>query len=140
MIRFSVSGCALVELGSYMSENDMMQIINDHADIRKMAKNVEFIIRTGDRIIEASEDAFYWNGGKARHFEIGDVRWKHLERIAQFAHITIQQGSWYFSFANRWGIGYWYSSDMLKVGWHHGEDPEAIDHNQAMYKRRDYGG
>ena len=122
-----------------MSENDMMQIINDHADNRKMAKNVEFIIRTGDQIIEASEEHFYWNGGKARHFEIGDVRWKHLERIAQFAHITIQQGSWYFAFANRWGIGYWYSRDMLKVGWHHGEDPAAIDHNQAMYKRRDYG-
>ena len=116
----------------------MMETVEMFKDTREQDKNVEFIIRTGDRIIEASEESFYMNGGKARTWEIIDPRWIHLKRIRKYAYITIQQGSWYFTFSAQENIGFWYSGDMLSVGWHHGEDPQAIDHNAAMYQKRDF--
>ena len=140
MIRFSISGCAIVDINSYQSEKQMMKTVDMFKDARPGQKNVEFVLNTGDRIVEASEEAFYYNGGKARRFEIGDMRWRHLTEIAKHAFVTVQQGSWYFSFSAKAGVGFWYSGDMLKVGWWHGANPEAIDHNSAMYARRDYGG
>ncbi len=143
MIQFSTSGCALVEVVSYQPEGQMMRTVNRFADTRKQEKNVEFILRTGERIIEASDESFYYNGGKARTFTIGEPQWRHLRRLSEHAYITIQQGSWYFSIARFYegsfeGVGFWYSGDMLKVGWHHGEDPQVIDHNAAMYQKRDF--
>ena len=139
MIRFSTSGCAIVDVDGYMSEQDMFDCIDMFKDNREQKKNVEFVIRTGYPIIDASEDSFQYNGGKARSFEIKDLRWRHLKRIGKLAFVTIQQGSWYFTFSAKEGVGFWYSGDMLNVGWWHGEEVQAIDHDKYTMTRRDYG-
>lgn len=138
MIRFSVSGCAIIELDQWTGLEEMFKYIDMFKDERDMDKNVEFVIRTPDRILDVNDEPFYYNGGKARTFTITDVRWKHLKRVAKMAFVTVQQGSWYFTFAKEEGIGYWYSGDMLSVGWWHGEQVQPMDHQEFMYKRRDY--
>jgi hypothetical protein len=108
-------------------------------DERDMPKNVEFLIRTPDRILDVSDEPFYLNGGKARLFTITDPRWTHLKDIAREAFVTVQQGSWYFTFGAQEGTGFWYSGDMLSLGWWHGET-NPIEHTDMMYTRRDYAG
>jgi hypothetical protein len=137
MIRFSASGCAIVDVDSYQSKAQMLRTIEMFEEERPDQKNVEFVIDVGYPIVNVSEDSFYYNGGKARTYEIEDIKWAHLNQIATQAYVTIKQGGWYFTIARN-NIGFWYSADMLALGWWHGETKLELDHHDMMYTRRDY--
>lgn len=137
MIRFSASGCAIIQVDKYMSRREMLGYVAMFKNERKQKKNVEFVIDVGYPIVEVSDEKVWLNGGKAREYEIVDVKWHHINNVIEHAFVTIKQGSWYFSIARN-NMGFWYSGDMLKLGWWHGGAVEEIDHSKYTLTRRDY--